>query len=65
MTEIIEINNELLVLKIEHNDGLNYIGMMNILLKHLRIARSILLHSAFIAWSVIFNNWNHRDTKLI
>ena len=37
-TEIIELDNELLVLKIEQIDWLNYIGKMGILLQHLRIA---------------------------
>ena len=37
-TEITELDNELLVLKIEQIDWLNYIGKMGILLTHLRIA---------------------------
>lgn len=37
-TEIIEVDNELLVLKMEQIDWQNYIGKMGILLQHLRIA---------------------------
>ena len=37
-TEIIELDNELLVLKIKQIDWLNYVGKMGILLQHLRIA---------------------------
>ena len=42
-TEIIELDNELLVLKMEQIDWLNYIGKMGILLQHLRIANQVYL----------------------
>ena len=35
VVEIIKLKDELLVLKIEHMDWLNYIGMMDIVLQHL------------------------------
>ena len=38
VVEIIKLNDELLVLKIEDIDWLNYIGMMDIVLQHLRKA---------------------------
>ena len=38
LTEIIELNDKHLVLKIEHIDWLNYFGRKEILLQHLRIA---------------------------
>ena len=63
-TEIIEMDNELLVLKIEQIDWLNYVGKMGILLQHLRMAYSSLSHSACITEIVIFNKRIHRDTKV-
>ena len=63
LTEIIELNNKHLVLKTEHIDWLNYFGMTEILLQHLRIASSILFHTACISRSVIFNKWFHKDKK--
>ena len=38
VVEIIKLKDELLVLKIEDIDWLNYIGMMDIVLQHLRKA---------------------------
>ena len=38
VVEIIKLNDELLVLKIEDIDWLNYIGMVDIVLQHLRKA---------------------------